>query len=102
MAAHSSIPAWKIPWTEEPGRLQSTGSQSWTPLSVGARMQQVQGEYRRAHPLPGPSLWELWLGPQPTPRAPRIPGHAFHPHAHASSPSRSLVGPATLSPPTPQ
>ena len=27
MATHSSIPAWKIPWTEEPGGLQSTGSQ---------------------------------------------------------------------------
>ena len=27
MAAHSSILAWKIPWTEEPGRLQSTGPQ---------------------------------------------------------------------------
>ena len=26
-ATHSSIPAWRIPWTEEPGRLQSTGSQ---------------------------------------------------------------------------
>ena len=26
-ATHSSILAWKIPWTEEPGRLQSTGSQ---------------------------------------------------------------------------
>ena len=25
MAAHSSILAWKIPWTEEPGRLQSMG-----------------------------------------------------------------------------
>ena len=25
MATHSSIPAWKIPWTEEPGRLQSMG-----------------------------------------------------------------------------
>ena len=24
--AHSSTPAWKIPWTEEPGRLQSMGS----------------------------------------------------------------------------
>ena len=24
MATHSSILAWKIPWTEEPGRLQST------------------------------------------------------------------------------
>ena len=27
MATHSSIPAWKIPWTKEPGRLQSMGSQ---------------------------------------------------------------------------
>ena len=27
MAIHFSILAWRIPWTEEPGRLQSTGSQ---------------------------------------------------------------------------
>ena len=27
MVAHSSVLAWRIPWTEEPGRLQSTGSQ---------------------------------------------------------------------------
>ena len=27
MTTHSSILAWKIPWTEEPGGLQSTGSQ---------------------------------------------------------------------------
>ena len=27
MATHSSILAWEIPWTEEPDRLQSTGSQ---------------------------------------------------------------------------
>ena len=27
MATHSSIPAWKIPWTEEPGGLQSMGSE---------------------------------------------------------------------------
>ena len=26
MATHSSIRAWEIPWTEEPGGLQSTGS----------------------------------------------------------------------------
>ena len=26
MATHSSILAWRIPWTDEPGRLQSTGS----------------------------------------------------------------------------
>ena len=27
VAAHSSILGWKIPWTEEPGGIQSTGSQ---------------------------------------------------------------------------
>ena len=27
MAIHSSTIAWKVPWTEEPGRLQSMGSQ---------------------------------------------------------------------------
>ena len=27
MAIHSSILAWKIPWTEKPGELQSMGSQ---------------------------------------------------------------------------
>ena len=27
IATHCSILAWKIPWTEEPGRLQSMGSQ---------------------------------------------------------------------------
>ena len=30
MATHSSILAWKIPSTEEPGGLQSMGLQSWT------------------------------------------------------------------------
>ena len=28
IATHSSIPAWRIPWTEEPGGLQSLGTQS--------------------------------------------------------------------------
>ena len=27
MTTHSSILAWKIPWTEKPGRIQSMGSQ---------------------------------------------------------------------------
>ena len=33
MATHSSILAWRIPWTEEPGGLQSVGLQSQTRLS---------------------------------------------------------------------
>ena len=43
MATHSSILAWEIPWTEEPGRVQSRGSQrfrhDWSGLAdmgVGA------------------------------------------------------------------
>ena len=37
MAAHSSILTWKIPWTEEPGGLQSVGSQSVRHHGVTAR-----------------------------------------------------------------
>ena len=33
MTTHSSTLAWRIPWTEELGGIQSTGSQSWTRLS---------------------------------------------------------------------
>ena len=33
MATHSSILAWRIPWTEEPGGLQSMGSRSQTQLN---------------------------------------------------------------------
>ena len=34
MATYSSILAWRNPWTEEPGKLHSMGSQkSWTQLS---------------------------------------------------------------------
>ena len=36
MATHSSILAWRIPWTEEPGGLQFMGSQSQTRLSAHA------------------------------------------------------------------
>ena len=40
MAPHSSTLAWKIPWTEEPGRLQSMGSlrvgQDWSNLAAAA------------------------------------------------------------------
>ena len=38
MATHSSILAWRTPWTEEPGGLQSTRSQSRIRLSDGARV----------------------------------------------------------------
>ena len=34
MATHSSVLVWRIPWTEETGRLQSSGLQSWEQLST--------------------------------------------------------------------
>ena len=34
MATHSSILAWRSPWTEQPGRLQSMESQNWTRLTL--------------------------------------------------------------------
>ena len=43
MATHSCILAWEIPWKEEPGGLQSVGSQSWTRLSNLARMYGLLG-----------------------------------------------------------
>ena len=40
MATHSSVLAWRIPWTEKPGRLQSMGShrvgQDWSDLAAGS------------------------------------------------------------------
>ena len=33
MAVYSSVPAWEIPWTEEPGKIQCMGHKSWTQLS---------------------------------------------------------------------
>ena len=50
MATHSSILAWRIPWTEEPGGLQSTGSQrvrrnlrDWVWASYIIKLAFVQG-----------------------------------------------------------
>ena len=48
MATHSSILAWRIPWTVEPGRLQSVGSQSQTRLSnFTTRYQELKTEWKQ-------------------------------------------------------
>ena len=47
MAAHSSILAWRIPWTEESGRLQSMGSLSQTRLKQPSTHQR-----RMVRPVP--------------------------------------------------
>ena len=43
MATHSSILAWRIPWTEEPSRLQSIGSQSLSPDTPGSPEGNTEG-----------------------------------------------------------
>ena len=43
MATHSSLLAWRIPWTEEPGGLQSRGSHSWAGLSDWTHYQKDEG-----------------------------------------------------------
>ena len=45
MATHSSIHAWKIPWTEEPGGLLSMGLQSQTWLSTHAHTYMASGNF---------------------------------------------------------
>ena len=49
MATHSSILAWKMPWSEEGGRLQSMGSQ------------------RAGHDLVGKKPWSCFPGQEPLP-----------------------------------
>ena len=49
MASHSSILAWEIPWTEEPGGLQSMGSQGsditeWLSTCGGSGMERLPSE----------------------------------------------------------
>ena len=60
MATHSSILAWRIPWTEEPGRLQSMGLQR-----VGhdqATSTLTLTVYIRVHSLYCVVLWVLTNG----------------------------------------
>ena len=47
MAAHSSIVAWKIPWTEEPGRLQSMRSQRVDSLEKTLLLGGIGGRRKR-------------------------------------------------------
>ena len=54
MAAHSRILAWKIPWTEEPGRLQSLGSQR-----VGLSRREKHFPLYISFPLPYLQIWIL-------------------------------------------
>ena len=42
MATHSSVPAWRIPWTEEPVRLQSLGGDKRVQHNLATKQQQQE------------------------------------------------------------
>ena len=103
MAAHSSILAWRIPWTEEPGGLQSMGSQRVRPRLMDFHL---QGEIGRKQDLfrctpaetpvslfPSAHPWTLCpasglRGPIPSsyPPAPLVYGFVFAQVEHLESP----------------
>ena len=56
MASHSSVLSWKIPWTEEPGGLQSVASQSQTWLKQ-LRTHAHTRAVRQVFPCFSPDLW---------------------------------------------
>ena len=81
MATHSSILAWRIPWTEEPGGLQSLGLCRAVPLR------------RQWHPtpvlLPGKSHgWKSLVGCSPWGRLEGVPGLPGAPQDEAGVPRK--------------
>ena len=61
MATHSSLLAWRIPWTEEPGGLQSIGSQGQIQLKQLSTHSENDGDFLavqwiRIH-LPMQGMW---------------------------------------------
>ena len=64
MATHSSIPAWRIPWTEDPGVLQSRGSQR-VRCGLGAEQQRSWSTV----------LWQLQVSSERT--QPHVYMHLF-------------------------
>ena len=67
MATHSSILDWEIPCTEEPGRLQSMGSQR-IGHDLVIKQQQIQNLWT---PQKGKQAWTIWL------RLPSVDGCFF-------------------------
>ena len=81
---HSSILAWRIPWTEEPGRLQSTGSQrvghDWSDLACTQALRHVGSSlfiaayriFRYSMWTLSCSIWDLVPWPGIEPRSPTL------------------------------
>ena len=61
MATHSSILAWRIPWTEEPGRLQSMGSQRVRYDWVTNTLHDISGAQDCWWKVISLSTWNIWF-----------------------------------------
>ena len=59
MATHSNVLAWRIPWTEEPGKLQSMGSQRVRHDFVTERQTTIANEYNLPSPDSGWAFWSI-------------------------------------------
>ena len=75
MATHSSVLAWRIPWTEEPGGLPSLGSQSRPARITQALLQDSDCRcgWQCPRALPRPPLPSSALVPPPVLFLPRWP-----------------------------
>ena len=86
MATHSSILAWRIPWTEEPGGLLSTGSQrvghdwatelDWTELNWECKSRKSRNTWRNRQIWPWSTEWSRAKANRVLPR--ERTGHSQH------------------------
>ena len=86
MANHSNTIAWKIPWTEEPGRLQSMGSQlsnwhDWATPSLNDNRNKVHSKFNALdsswNQLPQPWSMKKLSFKKSEPGAQKFGGHHF-------------------------
>ena len=62
MATHSSVLAWRIPWTGEPGGLQSMGSKRVGHNQSDSHFDLVRNGLQQGHHCPVSRLWFLAVG----------------------------------------
>ena len=63
MVPHSSTFAWKIPWMEESGGLQSMGDSTRSPVPVADHRQSVPTQEMLKHRSLGPTVHKVCLSP---------------------------------------
>ena len=78
MATHSSVLAWEIPWTEEPGGLQSMGSQRVRHDLATKQQQRHLGSAGEARSQAALQRSRQTLGTQEPPQSPSWPVHLIH------------------------